>query len=324
MTKSTNLFDSDSAMAIHGVNGRLQRRTTKPGNEGGALWLHQNWISEARKVDGYSPTSMMRAEIRFDDDCGNGHNSFAITGVIARGGRFNNDNSWEAFGCLHEDIAATFPELAHLIPWHLTSSDGPMHYIANALYHVGNRDCHGKLKGEVRATSPVLIFGDNPIQHKLDKRMKEFLQEALTHSPDGLAMGLEVLTVAHKDNGGSGYQYGPKYQFAGQPPLKWHECAFDTEGAALRFAAALQNCQPRIVDVPTSWGEGKARDLDAARRAANWPDATDAQLCAPRDELKAALEARAPALIAEFRAAMEGAGLVWSPADFPRDSEGAA
>lgn len=58
-------------------------------------------------------------------------------------------------------------------------------------------------------------------------------------------------------------------------------------------------------------GEGKPRDLDAARRAAIWPDATDEQLSAEPAELRASLEARLPALLAEFRAAMESCGFLW-------------
>lgn len=65
------------------------------------------------------------AKVRYDDECGNGHNTFAITGEI-----------WQAkSGRIHEDIAKRLPELAPYIKWHLVSSDGPMHYIANTVYH---------------------------------------------------------------------------------------------------------------------------------------------------------------------------------------------
>ncbi len=61
-----------------------------------------------------------------------------------------------------------------------------------------------------------------------------------------------------------------------------------------------------------SWdriGEGKERNLDAARDLAIWPDATNAQLCSP--ELPALLQARLPALLVEFRAVVEGLGFTW-------------
>lgn len=56
-------------------------------------------------------------------------------------------------------------------------------------------------------------------------------------------------------------------------------------------------------------GEGKERQLDAARRAAIWPDATDAELMA--DDLKERLKARLPALMSEFRAAVESLGFTY-------------
>lgn len=76
------------------------------------------------------------AKVRYDDECGNGHNTFAITGEIWRakqGQPIGRD--CESCGCIHEDIAKRLPELAPYIKWHLTSSDGPMYYIANTVYH---------------------------------------------------------------------------------------------------------------------------------------------------------------------------------------------
>jgi hypothetical protein len=90
------------------------------------------------------------AEVRWDDECRNGHNSFAVTGTIYLCDVSHNPVRWDSGGCLHEEIAKYFPELAHVIKWHLCSSDGPMHYVANTVYHASERDCHGLLKGEVR------------------------------------------------------------------------------------------------------------------------------------------------------------------------------
>lgn len=75
------------------------------------------------------------ATVRYDDQCGNGHNTFAITGEIDRksgNGRWIDD----AGGCIHDHIAKHFPELAQFIKWHLVSSDGPMYYLENTLYNV--------------------------------------------------------------------------------------------------------------------------------------------------------------------------------------------
>ena len=76
------------------------------------------------------------AKVRYDDECGNGHNTLAITGEIWRaeqGQPIGRD--CESCGRIHEDIAKRLPELAPYIKWHLVSSDGPMAYIANTVYH---------------------------------------------------------------------------------------------------------------------------------------------------------------------------------------------
>lgn len=128
-------FDSDRPMTVNGVPGRLTHRTVKPGAAPG-LWTRQRWISEARPIPGYDKGATLRAEIRFDDEYGNGHNTFAITAEV----RVPRRRDIEAGGCLHDDIARVFPELASLIKWHLVSTDGPMHYVANTVYHASDRD----------------------------------------------------------------------------------------------------------------------------------------------------------------------------------------
>ena len=68
-------------------------------------------------------------DVRFDDECNNGHESFSMTADITENRRFYMS------GCCHDEIAKHFPSLAKLVKWHLSSTDGPMHYIANTLYH---------------------------------------------------------------------------------------------------------------------------------------------------------------------------------------------
>ena len=50
---------------------------------------------------------------------------------------FDGKRHWlTACGCMHDDIIAAAPQLAHLTLWHLSSIDsGPMHYVENAIYH---------------------------------------------------------------------------------------------------------------------------------------------------------------------------------------------
>ena len=138
------------------------------------------------------------AKVRFDDQCGNGHNTLSLTGLLIAPGEY----TYEAHtcGCLHEEIAEAFPELAPLIPYHLCSTDGPLHYVPNTLYFASDKD--------------------------------------------------------------------------------WKN-------------------------------EPKLRELDAARRSAIWPDATDKELSQPPEKLKAALLARLPALLADFRQKVESLGFEW-------------
>jgi hypothetical protein len=86
--------------------------------------------------------------IRHDDSCGNGHNTFSITGDIEEF-RYGKICEYSG-GCIHEDITKHFPELQKFIKWHLMSTVEPMHYVSNTVYHASNRDYNGLLKGEIR------------------------------------------------------------------------------------------------------------------------------------------------------------------------------
>jgi hypothetical protein len=93
---------------------------------------------------------------------------FSITGTIKD--ELGRDS---AFGCIHEDIARAFPELAELIKWHLVSLNGePLHYIANAKYwlqkHLGiyrvfpHSEPEGRRLGEpepLQAFKETIVFG---------------------------------------------------------------------------------------------------------------------------------------------------------------------
>jgi hypothetical protein len=65
------------------------------------------------------------ATVRHDDGCGNGHNTFSVTGEYPGGG-----------GACHDLIVQHFPKLEPIIKFHLCSEDGPLHYIANTAYWV--------------------------------------------------------------------------------------------------------------------------------------------------------------------------------------------
>lgn len=250
------------------------------------------------------------AEVRHDDECGNGHNSFSITGQIDR----LQNGVWRDHtgGCIHEDVAKHFPELAPFLKWHLTSTDGPMHYIANTLYLAGNRDHNGKLKGEPYSFDLALKFDGFPIEWK-GRRTDTFLK--WLESIGDRATQCKAVPIEHREKGKPGaYQFAPKYTLAlnseEQFGEAWHECPFESEREALQFIEALK-LGWKIERVPTAWSDGKARELNAARNSAVWPEATDEQLCAEPEELKRMLLERLPALMAEFKKAVESLGLVY-------------
>jgi hypothetical protein len=187
------------------------------------------------------------AKVRYDDECNNGHNTFAITADID----VKSGSGWreDAGGCCHDEVAKHFPELAPFIKWHLVSSDQPLHYIANTVYHAGDRDHWGLRKGEFKQT----------INRKTGQPCWEL--EYVPHE------------IKHID-------------------------------------AAEVPAPVVLYYVPSGiTGEGKERDLNAARSSAVWPEATDEELTAPG--LKERLEARHAALMADFQAAVESLGFVY-------------
>lgn len=103
--------------------------------------VKQEKVYGPRMIAGWGKNAQIKATVRFDDRCKNGHNTFSITAEIYVPGR----RDVEACGCLHEEVARVFPQLAPFIKWHLVSSDEPMHYVANTLYWLGYSGwCDGK------------------------------------------------------------------------------------------------------------------------------------------------------------------------------------
>lgn len=259
---ANNTLQEALRLAIHGVPGWFKAPRVPPSLWKSGTFASQAWVSAARPIKGYNKGSTIRVEMRFDDQCKTGHNDFAVTAhVVTPGGR-----DWDACGCLHDDVAEVFPELAHMVKWHLTSSDGPMHYVANTVYLAGDRDCHGLKKGESRQ---------------------------IRHGGTG---ALSWKRAAVDTTGREIELYAPeKYADGAEPPID--------EGLAVKWVPWC-----RI-------GEGKERQLDAARRCAVWPEATDEQMCLPKDELATLLNARLPAMLVDFRRDIEACGFLWTAAE---------
>ena len=117
---------------------------------------------------------IMTCFIRYDDDCNNGHNSFSITGEIKNSLISRN---CIAGGCIHDEVKEYFPEYAHLIKWHLCSSDEPMHYLANTLYFVKKGDFDAARNSAIwqDVTDDELKSFD--IEQKLKARLPKLMEE---------------------------------------------------------------------------------------------------------------------------------------------------
>lgn len=283
-------------------------RDGKPG-----LFMHQKWVSERRTKTVKGEKVLMHAEVRFDDNCKNGHNSFAVTGH----GWYDNwkARDWDFGGCCHEEIAAVFPELKHLIKWHFMSSDSPMHYVANTVFHASNRDYNGKLAGEPTRWESRLRFDTLPtMTFGLKPTLLLALQEAKStkHVPGVL----DVVEVPYERKSGD-YDFSPHYTLGCYPVKAWHDAPFKDKREALEWQATFLTNDWEVINIATDFSKGKERNFDAARICGVWPEATDEQLILPADELTKLLEARLPKMGEEFKAAIASTGCFeWeAPAD---------
>lgn len=238
------------------------------------------------------------AEIRFDDQCGNGHNTFTLTGSAWAKGNFR-QNDPDTCGSIHDLLSKAFPELKHLIKWHGVTSDGPLAYLGNTLFLSGDRDYNGHRAGDANSWDTLLKFGDFPILVEADTRFREFL---LNPELDKNALDIEAVEYPKKSGD---FDYKPKYTLKGFV-CQWYQCPFDSLAEAQNFLKALQTYPITEEKIVTGYSKGKAPELEAARRAAAWPDATLEQL---QDE-KLLLE-RLPALMQEFKNDMESLGFTY-------------
>jgi predicted DNA-binding protein YlxM (UPF0122 family) len=241
----------------------------------------------------------IKAILQYDDDCDNGHNTFSITGKIKRVDKRFRD--FEAYGCLHEEIAKHFPKLQKYIKWHLCNSTGPTQYIANTLWHVRNSVHPIFPAGTPTEYTTMLTFGDNPIQHNFKNGFVDFILNTYEKN-------LKIIQLDYKKEHPSDFNFKPKFSFEGFG-TKWHEGPFDSLQEADNFLYALKHCDPHFESVATSFVAFKPRDLDAARQSAIWLDATDEELLAPN--VRERLNTRFPKLLEEFQSDMEELGFTF-------------
>jgi len=259
------------------------------------LTRHQK-RNEYKEISAIDRTGIS-VELGYDDEYKNGHNTFRITGTITEKGKMI------TCGCIHDQIALYFPEFAKYIKWHLCSSDGPMHYISNTLYHALDKDCYGRIKGEPASFDDYIYFNGFNIGFKLiNRKFRLFLKDNINKL--NTTSGLKIRAISHEREK-DGYVFEDKYTITPNVS-EWYECEFDTKREAEEWLKQLTTTNWEIVSIPTSFSKGKNTELEAARACAIAPNATLEQL-----QDKKWLEDRLPSLLEEFKKDMEELGFVY-------------
>jgi len=146
----------------------------------------------------------IRAQHGIDYHFSKEHNQaphFSVTGDIERQAR---NNRWmeDSSGSIHDDIARHFPKLAKYIPWHLVSTESPMHYLANARYwyeKIGKPKTKSYDPDPEEAFKETIVFGAIPGE-KLPVRVqwpqvKEWLKGRLEPLMDNFTADMKELGV---------------------------------------------------------------------------------------------------------------------------------
>lgn len=88
---------------------------------------------EAQDKDG----NQLKIKIRLNDECGNGHQDFSITGDSWEAGQPRIDRYSMGGGCIHDQILKVRPDLQIFVNLHLCDYTGvPMHAVASGFYHL--------------------------------------------------------------------------------------------------------------------------------------------------------------------------------------------
>ena len=236
--------------------------------------------------------------VRYDDECRNGHNSFSITATIYSDEYSSGNRYFVTGGCIHEEIEKHFPELKHLVKWHLMDSDGPMHYVANATYHARTREDMNIALDVPTRFEKRLKFDSIPFA------FREFNRGFFNKLEKGVDWNNEIITV-HKHPKGP-ETYSDNYSFSFLKTENWHDCPFSIKQNAEEFLEAFKNFKYAIISTPIEWNKAVKPNIKAARSCAVWPDATLEQL-----QNEKLLMQRLPVLMQEFKKDIEALGFIF-------------
>jgi len=249
---------------------------------------------------GNKVTGHINVKIRYDDDCNNGHNSFSITGDIYSTPNSNRECYLLSSGCIHDEIIKYFPELAHLIKYHLMSSEAPMYYFENTLYHVRDREItHLSIDAPINPSKyhkSILRFHDLPI--RIAAKGLDWINK-LTQKD---IKNLEIIEVSHEKEPQT---FTPRFTFKGHTD-QWYKCLFDTKVEAEEMLNLYQSTNWYIETIPTKFNKACKPNLQAGRNSAVWEDATLEQLQNPAELVK-----HLRSLLIEFKTEIEKLGFIY-------------
>lgn len=263
--------------------------------------------TQPKKIKTYNNKdgSRLRVTMQYDDECGNNHNTFSITSSWwETAPAYNKEPDYG--GCNHYMIEKYAPELAKYIKYHGCTSEGPLYYPGNVTYTAGNRDYNNHALGDISERKHGIRFNGSIITHFISSKLWTYLKTLIENGETNF----RVKTIKHVNKPDDRYEYTPNYSVNDFTDV-WHECPFKQITEANEMCQALSSEPIEFVNLPVAYSKGKAREFDAARYHAIWPEATDEQLSLPKAELEKLLEARLPALMQEFKAAMEELGFTY-------------
>lgn len=123
--------------------------------------------------------STIYVKIRLNDECGNGHEDFSITGDIYENQTGNkSDKHFAIGGCIHEEILKYFPKFKIFVDLHLCDFKGiPMHPIANGFYYL--QTGFERLEGKTQKEYFCEYYRMTPDQYDIIAKSSDQLEYAL-------------------------------------------------------------------------------------------------------------------------------------------------